>query len=123
MANTHEHTFFDRALVDRAFAMKWAALDKKYRGWGQWSSAQDLLVNWAMDGIDDTEADHILATKTVRATFPSVRRPFGFLWGLSDAKSLCAGGADIPKGEHEYADQITSCAAAGFARGQLSPPQ
>jgi hypothetical protein len=61
-----------------------------------------------------------LPNPTVRATMRLAEDQFHFLWGVLDAKSLWAGGADIPKGESEYAESIVSCARAAFIRGELS---
>lgn len=120
MANTHEYTFFDRARVDDALAMKWSVLDESYPGWGQWEDARAFLLDWALDDVSGDEVDRLVATTTVRATLHLSSDPFSFLRGLLDAKSLAAGGAEIPKGEYEYANQIVSCAVAAFQRGALS---
>ncbi|MBA4191821.1 MAG: hypothetical protein C0467_27900 [Planctomycetaceae bacterium] len=121
MPNTHEYTFFDRSKLDRALTTKWSAADKRFSSWGQWDSARSFLTEWALGGdVSPGELDRIIANKTIGATLRSSGDQFSFLWGLLDATGLCAGGAEIPKGDHEYADEIVSCAGVGFSRGVLS---
>ena len=78
MSNVHEYVIFDRAKLERAISMQWPAFEKKYPGWrGQWASAKEFLVEWALDDqslIDSV--DKILARKTVGATFALCDDPF-----------------------------------------------
>ena len=85
MSNTHEYVVFDRAKLDRALALKWPAFEKAYPGWGQWESAKEFLVEWALDDESQIESvDEILARKTVRATLAMSDDPFHFLWAILD---------------------------------------
>jgi len=122
MANTHEYTIFDRAEIDPALSLKWADFDKKYPGWGEWSSAEEFLVDWALDDPAQIEAvDEILKKKTVRATLVMCDDPFHFLWGiLASKRGLKTRDVNIHKGDFTYGDEILSCAGAGYIRGELS---
>ncbi len=121
MSNTHEYVIFDRAKLDPALAMRWPAFEKAYPGWGQWASAREFLVEWALDDQSQIDSvNEILARKTVQATMAMSDDPFQFLLMLLDSKALAACGVDIGKRDYDYGDDIVSCAGAAFARGDLS---
>ena len=121
MSNTHEYVIFDRGKLDPALALRWPAFEKAYPGWGQWASAKEFLVEWALDDQSQIDSvDEILARKTVRATLAMSDDPFHFLRTVLDSKGLSACGVDIEKGNYDYGDDIVSCAGAAFARGALS---
>lgn len=101
--------------------MRWPEFDKSYPGWGQWESAKDFLVNWALDDQSQIDTvDKILARKTVRATLAMSDDPLRFLWAVLDSKGMAACGIDIEKGNYDYGEDIVSCAGAAFERGALS---
>ncbi len=121
MSNTHEYVVFDRAELEPALSLRWGDFDKKYRGWGQWSSAEEFLVDWALDDQSQIEAvNQILAKKTVRATLLMCDDPFHFLWGLLDSKRFMKMRVDVDKCDYSSGDDLVSCAGAGFIRGVLS---
>ena len=121
MSNTHEYVVFDRAKLDIAISMRWPAFDKAYRGWGQWESAKEFLVEWALnDELQIASVDEILARKTVRATMAMSDDPFHFLSAILDTKNLSTCSVDVEKGDYHYGDDIVSCAGAAFSRGDLS---
>jgi len=120
MPNTHEYAFFDRSKIDRVLRMKWPVADKDFSSWGQWDSARSFLTEWALDGVSPGELDRIISNKTVGATLRASGDQFSFLWGILEATGLCAAGAEIPKGDYEYANEIVACAAFWFGRGALS---
>jgi hypothetical protein len=121
MSNTHEYVIYDRAKLDPALAMRWPAFEKAFPGWGQWESAKEFLVEWALDDQAQIDSvDVILARKTVQATLAMSDAPFHFLGAILDSKRLSACRVEIEKGDYDYADDIVSCAGAGFARGELS---
>jgi hypothetical protein len=68
MSNTHEYVIFDRAKLDPALALKWAAFERSYPSWGQWASARDFLVEWGLGESQVDRVDEILARQTVRGT-------------------------------------------------------
>ncbi len=119
MSNTHEYVIYDRAKLDPAIAMRWPAFEKAY-GCGQWDSAKDFLVEWALDDESQIDSvDEILTRKTVRATLAMSDDPFHFLWAiLGSGLSACT--VDVGKGDYDYGNDIVSCAGAAFARGDLS---
>lgn len=121
MANTHEYVIFDRARLDPVLSMRWSELDRAYPGWGQWESARDFLVEWALDDESQIKSvDQILARKTVRTTLSMCDSPFHFLWGILYSKGLTAASVDIANDDYDYGDDIAACAGAAFVKGDIS---
>ncbi len=121
MSNTHEYIVFDRAKLDPALAMRWPEFDRAYPGWGQWDSARDFLVEWALD--DETlinGVDEILTRRTVRSTLAMSGSSFHFLWAILNVKRLSARVIEIPSGDYAYAEDIVCCASTAFIRGDIS---
>jgi hypothetical protein len=120
ISNIHEYVIFDRVRVDPILAMRWPEFDETYPGWSQWDSSRDFLVEWAIMEEHIERVDEILAHKTLRATLPLCGGPFCFLHSILNEKDLHECDVDIEKGDYDYADDIVSCAGAGFIRGDLS---
>jgi hypothetical protein len=121
MSNTHEYVVFDRAKLDPALAMRWPGFDDAYPGWGQWGSARDFLVDWALDDESQIDAvDEILSRKTVRETLAMSGSAFHALWAILSVKRLSVCTIEIPSGDFNYAEDIVCCAGTAFVRGDIS---
>lgn len=119
MSNTHLFCLFERAELDHVLAMTWRQFQKKMK----WNSrdTRNFIVENALSEEYASKVDAVFSEKTVRQTFRFCGSHFYFLMSLLENTNNCCT-VTIPKGNYEFGEEIFSCAALGYQRGELSFP-
>lgn len=119
MSNTHVYKIFDREELDHVLAMTWRQYQKQMK-WTARETRHFLLEN-ALSEEYGNNVDAMLSGKTVRQTFRFCDGHFYFLMSLLENMNNYYS-VTIPKRNYEFGEEIFSCAALGYQRGELSFP-
>lgn len=117
MSNTHLYVLFDREDLDEVLAMTWREFQKKV----EWNAGEtrDFLLENVLSEEYEKKVDAVLTRKTVRETFRLCACHFDFLMSLLEITNICDT-VTIPKRNYDFGEDIFSCAALGYQRGELT---